>query len=70
MNALAAIKAQPDTNWYALYLEERERNRNLHNLLADACMVLGNEADWRDRHGRDGDTLRGIVSRVKREALS
>lgn len=70
MNVLSVIEAPPETNWYALYLEERQQNKKLFGLLSDACMVLRNEADYRDRHGRDGETLRGIATRLKTEALS
>ncbi len=76
MNAQTVIEPPPNAmpteapNWYAIYLEERERNKQLYSLLSDACMVLRNEADWRDRNGRDGGTLRGIANRIKTEALS
>lgn len=70
MNAFSVIEAPPETNWYANYLKEREQNKKLFSLLSDACMVLRNEADWRDRNGRDGETLRGIATRLKTEALS
>ena len=67
MNApTGKIEAAPDRITDAFY-REHARCQLLHRKLMDCLIILGMEADRREREGRDELHLREFVARTKRE---
>lgn len=56
-----------DSTIYQLWEQLREKCNRQHRAILDMLFVLEMEADWRDRHNRDGTDLRNLIARIRRE---